>query len=162
VPVFKTIVWATDGSPNADRALSVAKALAHQSQASIVVVHVVQRFASEGGLAVHADEENVEAKLTQVVDGLSREGFDATLKIVNHIGPQAAHEIADVARQVDADLIVVGTRGYGPIVGLVLGSVTLRLLHVATCPVLAVPAGARAAGARAADEREVDAAPGGN
>jgi hypothetical protein len=57
---------------------------------------------------------------------------------VNHIGPQAAHEIADVADEVGADLIVVvGTGGYGPNAGLVLGSVTLRLLHVAACPVLA-------------------------
>jgi nucleotide-binding universal stress UspA family protein len=152
-PVFNTIVWATDGSPNADRALSVAKALAHERRGSLVAVHVVQRFATKGGLAVHADEENVEAKLKQVVDGLSGEGFDATLKIVNHVGPQAAHEIADVAREVGADLIVVGTRGYGPIAGLVLGSVTLRLLHVAACPVLSVPAVARPA-----DEREVDAA----
>jgi nucleotide-binding universal stress UspA family protein len=155
--VFNTIVWASDGSPNAERALSVAKALTRESRASLVTVHVVQRFASQRGLAVHADEEIVEARLKEVVDGLSAEGFDATLKIVNHIGPQAAHEIADVADQVGADLIVVGTRGYGPIAGLVLGSVTLRLLHVAACPVLAVPAVARPA-----DERGVDAAHVGN
>lgn len=138
--VFNTIVWATDGSENADRALSVAKTLAGEQRASLVVVHVVQRFATTEGLAVFADEEKVEAKLKEVVENLSREGFDATLKIVNHVGPQPAHEVADVAREVGADLIVVGTRGRGAVLGLVLGSVTLRLLHVAPCPVLAVPA----------------------
>lgn len=51
----------------------------------------------------------------------------------------AAHMIVDVAREVDADLIVVGTRGHTPIVELLLGSVTQRLLHIATCPVLTVP-----------------------
>jgi nucleotide-binding universal stress UspA family protein len=35
---------------------------------------------------------------------------------------------------------VVGTRGHQAVAGLVLGSVMLRLLHVAPCPVLAVPA----------------------
>lgn len=103
--MFSTIVWATDGSENADRALSVAKVLARENGASLVVVHVVQRFATETGLAVHADEERVTAKLERVLEELSTEGFNATLQIVNHVGPQAAHEIADVAQKVGADLI---------------------------------------------------------
>lgn len=138
--MFKTIVWATDGSPNADHALPVAKALAQEHGTALVVVHIVQRFATETGLAVHADEELVKDRLESVVEGLSGEGIDATLKIVNHIGPQPAHEIADVARELGADLIVLGTRGHGSVAGLLLGSVVLRLLHVAPCPVVAVPA----------------------
>jgi nucleotide-binding universal stress UspA family protein len=51
----------------------------------------------------------------------------------------AAHAIADAAKEAGADLVVVGTRGQGPLTGLLLGSVTHRLLHVAPCPVLAVP-----------------------
>ena len=140
MPMFNTIVWATDGSENANRALPVAKALLRQDGASLVVVHVVQRFATETGLAVHADEQLVKEGLQRTVEELSEEGFNATLRIVNHIGPQPAHEIADVAREVGADRIVVGTRGHMPIAGLLLGSVTLRLLHVTPCPVLAVPA----------------------
>ena len=38
-----------------------------------------------------------------------------------------------------ADVIVAGTRGLGTPVGLLVGSVTHRLLHIAHCPVLAVP-----------------------
>jgi nucleotide-binding universal stress UspA family protein len=138
--MFKTIVWATDGSPNADQALSVAKQLAHGRRASLVVIHVVERYATETGLAKYADEGQVETKLEQQVEQLSAEGFDATLRIVNHVGPQPAHEIADVAREVGADLIVAGTRGHGVIASLLLGSVVLRLLHVTPCPVVVVPA----------------------
>ena len=138
--MFKTIVWATDGSPNADMALPVAKALVQEHGGSLVVVHIVQRFATETGLAVHADEELVKAKLERIVGELSGEGIDARLRIVNHIGPQPAHDIADLAREIGADLIVLGTRGHGAVVGLLLGSVVLRLLHVAPCPVVAVPA----------------------
>ena len=47
--------------------------------------------------------------------------------------------IADAAKENEADVIVVGSRGYGRIAGVLLGSVTQRLLHVAPCPVLAVP-----------------------
>jgi nucleotide-binding universal stress UspA family protein len=144
VAVVETIVWATDGSPNADQALAVAKSLARGHEASLVVVHIVQRYASETGLAVYADEGLVKARLEQTVEELEKEGLKPDLRIVNHIGPQPAHEIADIAREVGADLIVMGTRGHGPISGLLLGSVVLRLLHVAPCPVVAVPATASA------------------
>jgi nucleotide-binding universal stress UspA family protein len=52
----------------------------------------------------------------------------------------AGHVIADLARERQADVIVVGTRGHTALGGLLLGSVTQRLLHIAPCPVLAVPA----------------------
>ncbi len=137
--MFEQIVWATDGSPNADTALDAAMPLVREHGASLLVVHVVQRFATETGLAVHADEEKVAAKLERLVEELSAEGVAVTLKLVNHVGPHPAHEIADVAREAGADLIVVGTRGHGQVPGLLLGDVTLRLMHVTPCPVLAVP-----------------------
>ena len=120
--------------------------LAQEQRASLVVVHVVQHYATTTGLPVYADEERVKAKLEQTVEQLSTEGFEANLRIVNHVGPQPAHEIANVASDVGADLIVMGTRGHGPVAGLVLGSVVLRLLHVAPCPVVAVPPTASPAG----------------
>jgi nucleotide-binding universal stress UspA family protein len=105
---------------------------------ALVVAHILQRFAIETGLAVYADEELVRARLKETVEKLSNEGLDTSLRIVNQVGPQPAHEIADVAPKAGADLIVVGSRGHGAIAGL-LGSVVVRLLHVAPCPVVVVP-----------------------
>jgi nucleotide-binding universal stress UspA family protein len=139
VLVFNTIVWATDGSEHADQALAVAKTLARENDGALVAVHIVQRYATKTGLAVYADEDRVKAKLEETVEQLSRDGYNASLRIINHIGPQPAYEIAEVAKEVQAGLIVMGTRGHGTIPGLLLGSVVQRLLHVAPCPVLAVP-----------------------
>jgi nucleotide-binding universal stress UspA family protein len=50
-----------------------------------------------------------------------------------------AHSIAEIAAKADADLIVVGTRGHSAVGGLLVGSVTQRLLQIADQPVLAVP-----------------------
>ena len=115
--MFNRIVWATDGSENADRALSVARTLAREHDASLLVVHIVQRYATKGGLAAYPDENLVAEKLERVVEGLSGEGLTASVKIVDHVGPQPAHEIADLAREAGADLIVVGTRGHGALSG---------------------------------------------
>jgi nucleotide-binding universal stress UspA family protein len=139
--MFKKIVWATDGSENADRALAVAKSLASEGAATLTIVHVVQKIATSGDTALgwYADEEQVEAKANKIASELSQDGLNATVKIVKHVGPQPAHEIADVAREEGADLIVMGTRGHAAIPGLLVGSVTHRLLHIAPCPVLVVP-----------------------
>src|SRR2546422_10795205 len=80
------------------------------------------------------------AKIRRQVDEARAEGLDATFKLVTGPVSGAAHMIVDAEREVDADLIIVGTRGHTPIVGLLLGSVTQRLLHIAICPVLTVPA----------------------
>ena len=137
--MFDTIVWASDGSPNADHALEVAKLLARDHEASLVVVHVAQHYATKSGLAVYPDEEFVKTRLEQKVAELAEEGFNPQLKVIDHVGPHAAHDIADAARNAGADVIVMGTRGHSPIPGLLLGGVVQRLLHVAPCPVMVVP-----------------------
>lgn len=140
--MFNTILWATDGSESADRALPYAKTLATHDGAALVVVHSVEHMVGPraGGFPVHADEEEVKAKIERQAEELAADGINVSSKIVG--GPSvigAAHTIADVARDVGADLIIVGTRGHTPLSGLMLGGVTQRLLHIASCPVLAVP-----------------------
>lgn len=140
--MFSTIVWAADGSENAERVLPYVRALGKTHGASLVVVHVEEKYATHSatGLVTYPDEELVQEKLKQIVGDLSDEGLSATLEIVTHVDPQPAHQIAKMAQDVNADLIVMGTRGRSAIAGLLLGSVTTRLLQTAPCPVLTVPA----------------------
>jgi nucleotide-binding universal stress UspA family protein len=138
--MFETIVWATDGSRAADRALPLAQELAEQSHGKLVVIHVKELMVGRAaGYPVFADDENIEARVREQFDALEDAGIDATLELFTEAGSQPAYAIAKVAEGYGADVIVVGTRGHGPVAGLLLGSVTQRLLHIAHCPVLAVP-----------------------
>jgi nucleotide-binding universal stress UspA family protein len=138
--MFKTIVWATDGSESADAALPYAKSLAVQNGAALVVVHAVEHIVGRGGGYLHVNEDELQAKIERQTAELKEAGLDVRSKAVSGAATGAAHMIAEVAREVGADVIVVGTRGHTALAGLLVGSVTQRLLHVAPCPVLAVPA----------------------
>lgn len=140
--MYKAIIWSTDGSQNAERALPHVKELARAEGATITIVHVVERIEGGGavGLPRRADEPEVQAQLQKLTAELSEEGFNVSLIIRGDVGARPAHEVLEAARETGADLIVVGSRGQGAISGLLLGSVAQRLLHLAPCPVLVVPA----------------------
>jgi nucleotide-binding universal stress UspA family protein len=138
--VFNVIVLGLDGSDMSDRAIPVAQELAQKDGARIEVVHVRELMAGRaGGYPVYPNEDELEAKVRRQVEELNGAGTKASLHLVTTFTHGPAHAIADIAEEVDADLIAVGTRGHAPVAGLLLGSVTERLLHISPCPVLAVP-----------------------
>jgi nucleotide-binding universal stress UspA family protein len=152
--MFTTIIWATDGSDAADAALPYMEGLAEGEGHKLVVIHSKELMHGRaGGYPLYADEDEVLAKIQRQTDELRSHGLDVTLRIETVGAPGAAKTIADVARSFGADVIVVGTRGHTAIGGLLLGSVTQRLLHLAPCPVLAVPALGSAVGE---PERELE------
>jgi nucleotide-binding universal stress UspA family protein len=138
--MFKTIIWATDGSETADRALPYAKGLAEGADKTLVVVHVKELLVGRGGgYPVYADDDELVAKIEAQVDEIRKGGVAVELKLATAASFGPAHFVAKIAEEVAADVIVVGTRGHGPIAGALLGSVAQHLLHDAHCPVLAVP-----------------------
>jgi nucleotide-binding universal stress UspA family protein len=139
--MFETLVWATDGSDAADCALPYVKQLAKPG-AQIYVVHVREIIVGRGGgCPVYADSPEIEAQIAEQVAELRADAFDAHFRVLTAASGHAARLIADVARDVEAELILVGTHGYGRVAGLLLGSTTQGLLHAGVCPVLAVPVG---------------------
>jgi nucleotide-binding universal stress UspA family protein len=157
--MFKTIIWATDGSEAADCALPYAKSLANGQGHALVVVHNKELLRGRaGGYPMYADEDELQEKIRRQAEEIREEGVDVMLKIETGAAPGAAHMIADAAHEVDADVIVVGTRGHTAIGGLLLGSVTQRLLHISPCPVLAVPAAKDAASALEPEREKVEVA----
>jgi nucleotide-binding universal stress UspA family protein len=126
---MSTIVLALDGSEGSDRAIPVAVELARRDAARIVVAHA----------RTHALETAIETTLKTRVDAIVGNGVECSLVIHTSLIGAEARVIADIAQEVEADLIVIASRGRGPFTGALLGSTTQRLLPTAVCPVLVVP-----------------------
>jgi len=140
--MFKKVIWATDGSEHADRAMSTAVEVAKTDGAELHVVHVIEKLLSgrASGMDAFANEDEVKAKVTRQTKAIAQEtGLKTSTQMVVGMSNRIGDRIAEVGQDVGADLIVVGTRGHGAVGSLVLGGVTQRLLHVSHCPVLAVP-----------------------
>jgi nucleotide-binding universal stress UspA family protein len=140
--MFTRILCATDGSEHADRALRYSTELARQGDGDLHVVHVIERLRGGriSGQNVFLNEAEIDNKIkAQTAELANEHGVRATLHIVKGPASRVAEHLAEIADAIDADLIVVGTRGHSSLGGLLLGSVTQRLLHTAHRPVLALP-----------------------
>lgn len=155
--MFKTIVWATDGSELADGALEHVRELARLHNSQIVAVHANELLQGRaGGSPVFADEPELEEKIAKQVEELRAVGVDARL-VIRTGTKDVAKLIADAADEVDADLIVVATHGHGGIAAAIIGSVARALTHTAERPVLVVPPPQATKAPAAKDERLVTA-----
>lgn len=138
--MMNTIVLGLDGSQGSGRAAALALDLAKESDARIIAVQTEEQVATRGGVAPRRlDEEEMDDKVESAVEKLAAQGIEVNLEGASVMLEGPAHAIAEIANQADADLIVVGTRGRSGVAGLLLGSVTTRLLHIAKRPILAVP-----------------------
>jgi nucleotide-binding universal stress UspA family protein len=136
--VFNKVLVAVDGSDESKRAAGVAEELARQFGSSVVVVHVVGIFYS--GAATWSPEWSpaLEELLHQIVDRMKAAGLAAHVLLGDAPHGHVGKAIAELAAEQGADLVVLGSTGRSQLAGLVLGSVSSRVIHFATCPVLVV------------------------
>ena len=138
--MFDTIIWATDGSDLSDGALPLVKELARLHDATIVAVHADSLRNSRFGVPVPPDDDpGLQTKLRSQVGALRDEGFPAELRVAFSSTQSPAEVIVELAKEIDADLIVVATHAYGIVGSLFFGSVAKSLVHEAPCPILTIP-----------------------
>ncbi len=136
------ILAATDFSAAATSAVRRAALIASQLGATLHVLHVVSPLNLYPGQNIDAAALNDSAldgaakQLRPLLAGLAEE-FGIHTHAAWRIGRVHA-QIADYAREVAADLVVVGARGGHPLMRSFLGSTTSRLLRVYGSPVLIV------------------------
>ena len=133
-----------DGSQSAQRALSAAHRVAAATGARLRVLRAFKPLAFDvppgsvaGGVAYNDDlQERAEAELASAVAGLEGEPPAEPFFAVG----DAAKVLAEASEELD--LLVVGSRGYGPMRAVMVGGVAGRLVREAACPVIVLPRGA--------------------
>jgi nucleotide-binding universal stress UspA family protein len=136
--MFNTIACATDCSPSATNALTVAKGLARVHGRKLSIIYIQEVLAGRAGLLVDPSSEDL-GMLRRTAQELQSEGIDATVHASTAPTREAGRRILDLAMNAGADLIVIGNRRHGPLSTMMLGSVASDLLQIAPCPVLVVP-----------------------
>ncbi len=140
---MKTIVVGVDGSETAREALRLAAAEAelHGARLRIVVVWQVPAATLGGGFVPFDDgtfdalrdrAQSVADEAVATVGGLAP-AVECAAAVLNG---QPAEALLGASE--DADLVVVGSRGFGGFKRLMLGSVSDQVVHHAVCPVLVV------------------------
>jgi len=132
----KTILFPTDFSTASDAALAHAEALAKQSGARLLIVHVEEPPLAYGG--------------GELYYGLPEPGSDRILKMLEDVRPRdpavsfahrltmgdPAAEVVQIAGDENAEMIVMGTHGRTGMLRLLMGSVAEAIVRQAPCPVL--------------------------
>jgi nucleotide-binding universal stress UspA family protein len=140
--MFRILV-AVDGSDSSDRAVAhLLKKLGwYKEKVEVHLLNVQAALPSDVSRFIPADQ----------LDGFHREQGAAALAsarsildgakvaYVTHIGiGEPAHVIAHYAKEKAIDQIVMGTRGLGSVAGLVMGSVTMKVVSLTDVPVLLI------------------------
>jgi nucleotide-binding universal stress UspA family protein len=147
---FATIGVGYDGSPESEAALEAAKLLARRTNAQVRAREVVSipYMGFVGPIGSGLDEMIAEAE--REMEALPGVRGDASYGLTGE-------ELAELSAEVD--LMIVGSRGYGPLRRVMLGSTSINLQARARGPLLILPRGTRYASASASAAAQVTAPP---
>jgi nucleotide-binding universal stress UspA family protein len=136
---LETIVAGTDGSEDAARGLRYAADIASKAGAELVVAHATgpRQAAYPLGVPPQADLDVRWERVEEWCDPLRAMGVDYEIAVVEGDTRMA---LLDLARDRAADLLVIGSRGHGPVGQLLLGSVATSLAQHSELPLTIVPA----------------------
>ena len=149
-PQLAEIVVAYDGSPEAHMALEDAIALARPTEALLKLVTVAEppviSYGKGGGSSQgwHALKERVEEMMRERLEQATASIPDDVRLESVLVSDEPATALAQIARN-DGALLMLGSRAYGPLRRVLLGSVATDLVRTAPCPLIVHPRAAKSA-----------------
>ncbi len=134
--MFKRILVALDQSAYSQAALPAAVEVAKKFGAELFVLHVVEH--DRGRAAVYSTESPADATklVADAVKTARAAGIEAKGEVQDMAVGHVAKAIVEAAAAREIDLIVMGSRGLSDIQGLLLGSVTHKVIQLAQVAVL--------------------------
>lgn len=149
--MYKSILVPIDGSSHAEKALTVAAQLAHNSSATLYLMTVAESPAGDLGMFlgdIDMPISELERKqLSEKSNKIAQKLLDRARGVLELDGIEVkemvrsglpAELITTEAEMLGVDAIVMGSRGLGNIRGMVFGSVSQKVSHTATCSVITV------------------------
>ncbi len=143
--MYQRIMVAIDGSETAERGLKEAVNLAKDQNAKLAIVHVIDIVVVFGagqfpGTYIEATRELARDTIEHARKTAQAAGIEPEIQSPEIVtsGYHVADKIAELARDWNADLLVVGTHGRRGVTRLLLGSVAERIVRIAPCPLLLV------------------------
>lgn len=136
----KKILAAVDGSHHSNKVVDAAASYAKLLDARIIFVYCHRKFPAQRGQPYRDKEiasiiNESEKLVAPFLQRLQHEHLSIEERFMEE---PAGEAISEVARIEHADLVIMGSRGLTNLAGLIVGSVTNRVLHTAPCSVLVV------------------------
>jgi len=134
------ILLATDGSADADRATEAASDLAKRADAELHVVHV---WHDVPGFAHDFVKRELERQGQEILDAQVEkiQATGATVAGAHLRGGRTSNEVIALSEEIEAGLLIVGSRGLGTVQRILMGSQSEEIVHHARVPVLVLRAG---------------------
>jgi len=135
----RTILHPTDFSPRSDYAFRMACSLARDHGGKVIVLHVATPapVVTSDGVINQWNYADYTEQLWPALNRMKAAEGDVAIERRLEIG-EPASTILDMAKELNADMIVMGTHGKRGLERLLLGSVAEQVLRRAECPVLTV------------------------
>ena len=137
--MYDRLLVAVDHSEVSTRVIAAAKDLALLSKGKVWVLHLLEKevYAQLGDVPSESDQEADQA-VRDGVNILRQAGVDAEGDIRPTTFGHAAREILADAKEHDADVIIMGSRGRSDFAGALLGSTAHKVIHLADRPVMVI------------------------
>lgn len=137
---MKRIIVAIDGSEEAKKALQLATQLARRFESKLTITHAIPKYDAEGELEPILEFGRLYEDRARAMLDHTRTAVDLPSDQVETLllrGPPA-ESIAQAAEPPDVGMVVIGSRGLGAVARVLMGSVSDRLVHICSKPVLIV------------------------